>query len=306
MAWRRSGAPQVMAYWLTSASIARQAAALISAGAGKSGIPWARLTAPCLAASIDIPRITLSVNRDDFCESRGVASGRGLGAGRSGGPGRRVGPCSAIVAEVAPGRRNDQPARAIAPTSRRPATIGRPRPSPDANRRASGPARSPIEEVRSRRKARRVAPRRRSPSPDWPGRDSDPGGREGQGWRPDTRKAGGRAVGPSSRRSTAGSRPASCFAPAPIRTQTAAGGQAVGRSPTPRPAVLRLGHQRRDVRAFPAAGGRVNLVVDGSTSTPCSRSTRSSRTTRRPRAAHTFNNDRSDADRHARTSPRSP
>src|SRR4051812_21944718 len=73
MAWRSSAAPQVMAYWLTSPSMARQAAALTSIGAGKSGIPWARLTAPCLAASIDIPRITLSVNRDDFSESRGTS-----------------------------------------------------------------------------------------------------------------------------------------------------------------------------------------------------------------------------------------
>ncbi len=49
---------------LWSASIARQAAALTSAGAGKSGIPCARFTAPWRAASIDTPRITLSVNRD--------------------------------------------------------------------------------------------------------------------------------------------------------------------------------------------------------------------------------------------------
>jgi len=36
---------QVMAYWFKSASIAARAASLISAGAGKSGNPCARLTA---------------------------------------------------------------------------------------------------------------------------------------------------------------------------------------------------------------------------------------------------------------------
>ena len=40
-----SRAPQVIAYWLTSSSIARQAASLSTWGAGKSGIPCARLTA---------------------------------------------------------------------------------------------------------------------------------------------------------------------------------------------------------------------------------------------------------------------
>src|SRR5690348_13911786 len=51
--------------------MAWQAASLISAGAGKSGIPCARFTALYLAASIDMPRITLSVNRVAFCERRG-------------------------------------------------------------------------------------------------------------------------------------------------------------------------------------------------------------------------------------------
>ena len=75
MASRRFFAPQVMAYWLMSASMARQAAALSSAGAGKSGIPCARFTASYFAASIDMPRITLSVNRDALCESRGGCIG---------------------------------------------------------------------------------------------------------------------------------------------------------------------------------------------------------------------------------------
>src|SRR5262245_54939544 len=54
-----------------SFSMARHAAALISGGAGKSGIPWAKLTAPYRWASIDMPRITLSVNRAALWESRG-------------------------------------------------------------------------------------------------------------------------------------------------------------------------------------------------------------------------------------------
>ena len=47
-------------------------------GAGKSGIPCARLTASYFRASIDMPRITLSVNRDALCESRGCCIGRSL------------------------------------------------------------------------------------------------------------------------------------------------------------------------------------------------------------------------------------
>src|SRR5438309_1012674 len=69
-----------MAYWLTSASIARQAAALTSAGAGKSGIPCARFTAPYFAASIDMPRITLSVDPAALCErkAKGMSQGAQL------------------------------------------------------------------------------------------------------------------------------------------------------------------------------------------------------------------------------------
>ena len=44
MASRSGLAPQVTAYWLTSASIAALAASFSSAGAGKSGNPCARLT----------------------------------------------------------------------------------------------------------------------------------------------------------------------------------------------------------------------------------------------------------------------
>ena len=69
-------APQVIAYWLISSSIALHAACLISGGAGKSGIPCARLIAPNLRASTVIPRMTLSVNRDAFCEINGSCIAR--------------------------------------------------------------------------------------------------------------------------------------------------------------------------------------------------------------------------------------
>src|SRR3990170_1144529 len=50
-----------MAYWLISASIARQAASLSSDGAAKSGKPCARLTASCAMAKRVISRMTDSV-----------------------------------------------------------------------------------------------------------------------------------------------------------------------------------------------------------------------------------------------------
>src|SRR6185369_11252921 len=52
-----------MAYWLTSAKIASAAACLSASGAGKSGKPCARLTAPWATASLFISRMTDSVNR---------------------------------------------------------------------------------------------------------------------------------------------------------------------------------------------------------------------------------------------------
>src|SRR5438270_12134877 len=45
IAWRSDLAPQVIAYWLTSAAMASWAARLISAGGGQSGRPCARLVA---------------------------------------------------------------------------------------------------------------------------------------------------------------------------------------------------------------------------------------------------------------------
>src|ERR1051325_11157737 len=62
MASRSGFAPHVIAYWLMSASIARLAASLISAGAAKSGKPCARLVALCLSARRVMSRMTLSVN----------------------------------------------------------------------------------------------------------------------------------------------------------------------------------------------------------------------------------------------------
>src|ERR1044072_5240188 len=63
MASRSGLAPQVMAYWLTSAKTASAAACLSSAGAAKSGKPWARLTAPWAIAIRFISRMTDSVKR---------------------------------------------------------------------------------------------------------------------------------------------------------------------------------------------------------------------------------------------------
>src|SRR5215510_4347256 len=63
IARRRAGAPQVTAYWLMSASMARLAASLSGSGAGKSGKPWARLRAPSRVQTRDISRMTDSVKR---------------------------------------------------------------------------------------------------------------------------------------------------------------------------------------------------------------------------------------------------
>src|ERR1700722_16398789 len=70
---------QVKAYWLMSAAMASCAARLISAGAGKSGKPWDKLTALWRIASRVISRITDSVNRSAF-EERFA----GAGAARTG------------------------------------------------------------------------------------------------------------------------------------------------------------------------------------------------------------------------------
>src|SRR4051794_23007912 len=70
MASRKSRAPQVIAYWLTSSAIACMATRLMSSGAAKSGKPCERLTAPCLIASRVISRITDSVNEFALLETR--------------------------------------------------------------------------------------------------------------------------------------------------------------------------------------------------------------------------------------------
>src|SRR5690242_20234956 len=58
------------------------AASLISAGAGKSGKPWERLTAPWRSAKRVISRITDSVKRPALEERAGlVAAARWIGAG---------------------------------------------------------------------------------------------------------------------------------------------------------------------------------------------------------------------------------
>src|SRR5580700_1469624 len=70
IAFRRLFAPQVMAYCFTPAAIASRAARLISAGAEKSGIPCARLTALCCIACRVISRITDSVKCSTLSERK--------------------------------------------------------------------------------------------------------------------------------------------------------------------------------------------------------------------------------------------
>src|SRR5437867_915180 len=63
MASRRFFAPQVMAYWFTSAATASCAARFSSSGAAKSGNPCARLMASCSIACRVISRMTDSLKR---------------------------------------------------------------------------------------------------------------------------------------------------------------------------------------------------------------------------------------------------
>src|SRR5688572_27512550 len=70
MASRNRFAPQVIAYWLTSALTASQAARLMSSGAGKSGKPCDRLTAPWASAWRLMSRMTDSVKLEALAETR--------------------------------------------------------------------------------------------------------------------------------------------------------------------------------------------------------------------------------------------
>src|SRR5258708_5153808 len=70
MASRKFCAPHVIAYWLTSASIAAFAASFSSCGHAKSGKPCARLIASCWIASRVMSRITDSVKLAAFRETR--------------------------------------------------------------------------------------------------------------------------------------------------------------------------------------------------------------------------------------------
>src|SRR3954452_4281734 len=89
MAARNSLAPQVIAYWLTSASIAAFAASLSSGGQAKSGKPCERLMPLCCRHSRVISRMTDSVKVSALALMRasiaagvraGAACGRGAGA----------------------------------------------------------------------------------------------------------------------------------------------------------------------------------------------------------------------------------
>src|SRR5438034_11467020 len=73
IASRNPVAPHVIAYWLMSRAIASAAAALSSAGAGKSGNPWARLIAPAAAARRLMSRMTDSVKVSVLWDRRGIA-----------------------------------------------------------------------------------------------------------------------------------------------------------------------------------------------------------------------------------------
>src|SRR5437667_1628553 len=78
-------APQVMAYWLMSARIAREAASLMTSGAGKLGKPCARLMAPCSLATRVIQRMTDSVKpwvRREVCMDYESSYGKGVGKRR--------------------------------------------------------------------------------------------------------------------------------------------------------------------------------------------------------------------------------
>src|SRR5579875_160495 len=94
-AWRMDGCPQVIGYWLRSASIAAAAACFTAAGAAKSGEPCARLIAWCSTASLVISRMTDSVSEAALADIRpgraGAARGTAAGAGRSAVTGRLPG-----------------------------------------------------------------------------------------------------------------------------------------------------------------------------------------------------------------------
>src|SRR3982074_542807 len=61
IAMRSAELPHVTAYWLMLPWIAAQAASFIGSGIGKSGNPWARVTASCWFAMRVLSRMTDSV-----------------------------------------------------------------------------------------------------------------------------------------------------------------------------------------------------------------------------------------------------
>ena len=58
---RKSGAPQVTAYWCGPSRAARTAASSSAGGGSKSGKPWDRLTPPCVLQTRVMRRMTESV-----------------------------------------------------------------------------------------------------------------------------------------------------------------------------------------------------------------------------------------------------
>src|SRR5437899_2998188 len=145
MAWRRFRAPQVIAYWLTSASMARRAASFTSRGAGKSGNPCERFTAPCSWASRVISRMTDSVKRAALSDARTLTSAgprerraRPLERARR----RRPAPPPARPSRrrAASCRRSAAGKKSLTVTRRAPAPAGS---SSRASRRSSGAVSSP-------------------------------------------------------------------------------------------------------------------------------------------------------------------
>ncbi len=198
-----------------------------------------------------MPRITLSVNRDDFCESRGANIGSKPRQGRDQAKGGLRGfdcrpiPGSLATSTAAVGSQGWSPSEFLSSATTESLAIGAIGTIVTTGRSTillpgissgmgGGLADSNQEFARSK-EGKTNAPRRRSPSPGWPGRDSDPSGSSGglQGWRSDKRMAVGLGIEPSSRRSTVGSRRESCSRPRNRSTRRRRRAARRSSSPTP-------------------------------------------------------------------------
>src|SRR6266511_1481837 len=93
IASRKGFAPHVIAYWWCGLSSAERASSTISRGGSKSGNPWSRWMAPCLAATRVISRTTLSGK----CWTRSATLSSAIRNAKDGAPRTRL-------AMVSPGR----------------------------------------------------------------------------------------------------------------------------------------------------------------------------------------------------------